>query len=176
MITPDNGSKEYVTTEHGNLVIRTKAVKTYYSIYYANRTVADDEVNVSIEKEDVHMNDYEIIRAKDLKSKLDKDDLVIIEEQHYQKNYTSGMVMSWNKFCFTGGLLEMSIQLPGNENAGRLWPAAWLMGNLARATFDKSTLVSRLNLLIFHNLSYLMNFCSTYGHGVTTNVMAKSRI
>ena len=34
------------------------------------------------------------------------------------KNYTSGMVQSWNKFCFTGGVLEMSIQLPGPMDGG----------------------------------------------------------
>jgi beta-glucanase (GH16 family) len=58
----------------------------------------------------------------------------------YTKNYTSGMVQSWNKFCFTGGILEMSIKLPGKAYAGGLWPAAWLMGNLARATYDATTL------------------------------------
>ena len=53
-----------------------------------------------------------------------------------------GMLQSWNKFCFTGGALEMSIQLPGGSysGGGGLWPAAWLMGNLARATFPASTL------------------------------------
>ena len=49
-------------------------------------------------------------------------------------NYTSGMLMSWNKFCFTGGILEVSLQLPGPYNSGGLWPAFWLMGNLAKAT------------------------------------------
>jgi hypothetical protein len=35
------------------------------------------------------------------------------------RNYTSGMVQTWNKFCFTGGVLELSIQLPGGDaNAG----------------------------------------------------------
>lgn len=57
----------------------------------------------------------------------------------YTKNYTSGMIQSWNKFCFTGGVLEMAIDLPGNHDSGGIWPAAWLMGNLARATFQKTT-------------------------------------
>ena len=67
------------------------------------------------------------------------------------------MIQSWNKFCFTGGVLELSIQLPGGHaDAGGivtiselrfididpgLWPAAWLMGNLARATFKETTMV-----------------------------------
>jgi beta-glucanase (GH16 family) len=38
------------------------------------------------------------------------------------RNYTSGMVQSWNKFCFTGGILELSVQLPGGHSeAGGLW-------------------------------------------------------
>jgi len=50
------------------------------------------------------------------------------------------MIQTWNKFCFTGGVLEMSIQLPGHSDSGGLWPAAWLMGNLARATYEKSVM------------------------------------
>jgi len=53
-------------------------------------------------------------------------------------NYTSAMIQSWNKFCFTGGVLEVSLQLPGPFNSGGLWPAFWLMGNLARATVPDS--------------------------------------
>lgn len=34
------------------------------------------------------------------------------------RNYTSGMVQSWNKFCFTGGVLEISVQLPGHPGSG----------------------------------------------------------
>eukprot|EP01031_Cornospumella_fuschlensis_P026553 gene26553-32090_t len=49
------------------------------------------------------------------------------------------MIQSWNKFCFTGGILELSIQLPGGADGGGIWPAVWLMGNLARATFPEST-------------------------------------
>jgi hypothetical protein len=55
------------------------------------------------------------------------------------KNYTSAMIQTWNKFCFAGGVLEMSIMLPGDSNSGGLWPAFWLMGNLARATFEDTT-------------------------------------
>ena len=50
------------------------------------------------------------------------------------------MIQTWNKFCFTGGVLELSIKLPGHAYSGGLWPAAWLVGNLARASYQKSTL------------------------------------
>lgn len=57
----------------------------------------------------------------------------------FGRNYTSGMIQSWNKMCFTGGVLEMRIKLPGHADSGGIWPAAWLMGNLARGTWMEST-------------------------------------
>ncbi|KAH9950443.1 beta-glucan synthesis-associated [Amylocystis lapponica] len=53
-------------------------------------------------------------------------------------NYTSGMMTSWNKFCFTGGLVETSVVLPGINNVVGLWPAIWTMGNLGRAGYGAS--------------------------------------
>ena len=35
------------------------------------------------------------------------------------KNYQSAMVNGWNKFCFTGGIVEISAKLPGKHNAGQ---------------------------------------------------------
>lgn len=55
------------------------------------------------------------------------------------KNYQSGMIQGWNKFCFTGGIVEVSAKLPGQAYIGGLWPAMWLLGNLARATYVKSS-------------------------------------
>ncbi|KAI0318046.1 glycoside hydrolase family 16 protein [Amylostereum chailletii] len=43
-----------------------------------------------------------------------------------------------NKFCFTGGLIEVSVQLPGTNSKPGLWPAVWTMGNLGRAGFGAS--------------------------------------
>jgi hypothetical protein len=37
---------------------------------------------------------------------------------------------TWNKFCFTGGLIEASVVLPGTHNVAGFWPAIWTMGNL----------------------------------------------
>ncbi|KZT69160.1 glycoside hydrolase family 16 protein [Daedalea quercina L-15889] len=50
-------------------------------------------------------------------------------------NYTSGMMSTWNKFCFTGGLVEVSVSLPGVNNVQGFWPAIWMMGNLGRAGY-----------------------------------------
>ena len=55
------------------------------------------------------------------------------------KNYQSGMLQGWNKFCFTGGIVEIRARLPGRSDIGGLWPAMWLLGNLARATYVGSS-------------------------------------
>lgn len=37
-------------------------------------------------------------------------------------NFRSGMIASWNKFCFTTGYIEVSISLPGSADAAGFWP------------------------------------------------------
>lgn len=59
--------------------------------------------------------------------------------KHEIKNFTSGMVQSWNKFCFTGGIVEVDVIFPGDPYIGGLWPAIWMLGNLGRATYEAST-------------------------------------
>jgi beta-glucanase (GH16 family) len=54
-------------------------------------------------------------------------------------NYTSGMMQTWNKFCFTGGLIEASVMMPGWSNLLGMWPALWTMGNLGRAGYGATT-------------------------------------
>lgn len=49
--------------------------------------------------------------------------------------YQSGMVQSWNKFCFTQGMIEVSALLPGSGTVSGLWPGIWTLGNLARAGY-----------------------------------------
>ncbi|KAF5371800.1 hypothetical protein D9758_003386 [Tetrapyrgos nigripes] len=56
-------------------------------------------------------------------------------ELNYNLSYKSGMLTSWNKFCFTGGLIQASVMLPGAHNVIGLWPAVWTMGNLGRAGY-----------------------------------------
>ncbi|KAI2498624.1 Beta-glucan synthesis-associated protein (SKN1) [Fragilaria crotonensis] len=50
------------------------------------------------------------------------------------KYIQSAMLQGWNKFCITGGIVEFSAKLPGDPSTGGLWPALWLLGNLARAS------------------------------------------
>ena len=49
-----------------------------------------------------------------------------------------GMISTWNKFCFTGGLVVASVVLPGRSDVYGLWPAIWSMGNLGRAGYGAS--------------------------------------
>lgn len=53
-------------------------------------------------------------------------------------NYTSGLISSWNKFCFTGGMVLVSVSLPGANDITGLWPAVWTMGNLGRVGYGAS--------------------------------------
>eukprot|EP00565_Helicotheca_tamesis_P009340 CAMPEP_0185734316 /NCGR_PEP_ID=MMETSP1171-20130828/22123_1 /TAXON_ID=374046 /ORGANISM="Helicotheca tamensis, Strain CCMP826" /LENGTH=636 /DNA_ID=CAMNT_0028404277 /DNA_START=32 /DNA_END=1942 /DNA_ORIENTATION=- len=62
------------------------------------------------------------------------------ERVHEKKHFRSAMLQSWNKFCFTGGIVEAEVQLPGKHNVGGLWPAFWLLGNLARHTYVGSSM------------------------------------
>lgn len=55
------------------------------------------------------------------------------------KEFKSGMLQSWNKFCFTGGVVEFDVKMPKSPKIAGLWPAVWMMGNLGRATYVNST-------------------------------------
>jgi len=62
-----------------------------------------------------------------------------LKYQKKTKTFKSGMLQTWNKFCFTGGIVEVRAKLPGEAHIGGLWPAIWLLGNLARATYVGSS-------------------------------------
>ncbi|KAK6537547.1 hypothetical protein TWF694_011729 [Orbilia ellipsospora] len=51
---------------------------------------------------------------------------------NHNLDYRSGMLNSWNKLCFKGGVLEVSASLPGPGGKMGLWPGIWSLGNLAR--------------------------------------------
>ncbi|KAH9476791.1 Beta-glucan synthesis-associated protein KRE6 [Psilocybe cubensis] len=70
-----------------------------------------------------------------LRLRIDKVDDIA---DNHNLQYRSGMIQSWNKFCFTGGIIEAGIILPGSNNVSGLWPALWTMGNLGRAGFGGS--------------------------------------
>jgi len=54
--------------------------------------------------------------------------------------YRSGMLQSWNKFCFTSGYIEVSLTLPGlNQETRGYRPGVRTMGNLARPGYGATT-------------------------------------
>ncbi|KAF9256746.1 SKN1-domain-containing protein [Marasmius fiardii PR-910] len=60
-------------------------------------------------------------------------------EDNHGLAYRSGMLQSWNKFCFTNGYIEVSVILPGSSEESGFWPGAWTMGNLGRPGYPAST-------------------------------------
>lgn len=65
--------------------------------------------------------------------------LTLMEKPTHNKNFQSSLLTSWNKFCFQGGYLEVSALLPAAPFRKGYWPAAWLLGNLAKPGFLGST-------------------------------------
>jgi beta-glucan synthesis-associated protein KRE6 len=57
-------------------------------------------------------------------------EITLSKKETHDLDYQGGMMSSWNKFCFTGGLVVTSVTLPGAPNIVGLWPAIWAMGNL----------------------------------------------
>lgn len=53
--------------------------------------------------------------------------------------YRSGMLHSWNRMCFTQGVMEVSARLPNYGNIKGLWPGIWSMGNIGRPGFMATT-------------------------------------
>ncbi|KAH9890083.1 glycoside hydrolase family 16 protein [Cubamyces lactineus] len=61
------------------------------------------------------------------------------EVENHDLNFRSGMIATWNKFCFTTGYIEVRVSMPGSPEAPGLWPAAWTMGNLGRQGYGATT-------------------------------------
>jgi beta-glucanase (GH16 family) len=51
--------------------------------------------------------------------------ITLSKTPNHNLNYMSGMMSTWNKFCFTGGYTVASVQLPGSNDVVGLWPAIW---------------------------------------------------
>ncbi len=65
--------------------------------------------------------------------------ITMTQKTTHNLNFQSGMVQSWNKFCFQGGYIEFSMRMPGGPSTSGYWPGLWLMGNLARPGYAGST-------------------------------------
>ncbi|KAK9451029.1 Skn1 protein [Limtongia smithiae] len=58
---------------------------------------------------------------------------------NHNLDYRSGMLQSWNKLCFKGGRVSVSVSLPGMGSVNGLWPGLWTMGNLGRPGYRATT-------------------------------------
>ncbi|KAJ7092566.1 beta-glucan synthesis-associated protein-domain-containing protein [Mycena epipterygia] len=65
-------------------------------------------------------------------------EITLSQLENHGLNYQGGLISTWNKFCFTGGLIVSAVTLPGTNNVHGLWPAVWTMGNLGRAGYGAS--------------------------------------
>lgn len=59
--------------------------------------------------------------------------------RNHNLDFRSGMLQSWNKLCFSGGIIEISASLPKPGDKLGLWPGLWTLGNLARPGYLGST-------------------------------------
>ncbi|UZJ56737.1 hypothetical protein CBS101457_006057 [Exobasidium rhododendri] len=80
-------------------------------------------------------NNYEWYDPAAITTKDGKLMITLSQTPEHDLNFRGGLLQSWNKFCFTGGYIEASVQLPGTTTATGLWPAFWTMGNLGRAGY-----------------------------------------
>jgi beta-glucanase (GH16 family) len=87
-------------------------------------------------------------------------EITLTQEPIHGLNFSGGLVSTWNKFCFTGGLIEVSVTLPGSNNIHGLWPAVWALGNLGRAGYGAS-----LDGMVRSRICWL-NWVSAYSYAV----------
>lgn len=139
LIDPDTPTSAYYRTRHRNgqsmkLVFSDEFNQPGRSFY-----PGDDPFWLA---EDLHYWQTENYEWYDPAAITTKDgNLVITLSQTEDHNlfFRSGLLTTWNKFCFTGGYLEVRLSLPGFHNASGLWPAVWTMGNLGRAGYGATT-------------------------------------
>ncbi|KAH7914275.1 glycoside hydrolase family 16 protein [Hygrophoropsis aurantiaca] len=65
--------------------------------------------------------------------------ITVTEQPINNLNFMSGMLTSWNKFCFTTGYIEVNMSQPGAPTAPGFWPGVWTMGNLGKAGYGGTT-------------------------------------
>lgn len=83
--------------------------------------------------------DLEWYSPETITTKDGKLQITISEILNHNLNFQSGMLQSWNKLCFTTGILEASISLPGDGVTPGFWPGFWSMGNLGRPGYGATT-------------------------------------
>lgn len=88
-----------------------------------------------------------------------KAKMVTGKEVNVTKEYRSGMLQSWNKFCFTGGIIEVSAKLPGDAKTGGLWPASKFDGSIHKrvlSSFEIDSSHPLLTVNVWHQTVWMM--------------------
>lgn len=116
--------------EHYTLVFSDEFNKNGRSFY-----PGDDPFWEAVDLHYWATNDYEWYDPAAVTTADGKLQITLSQTPEHNLNFRSGMLQSWNKFCFTGGYIEASVQLPGTTTVSGLWPAFWTMGNLGRAGY-----------------------------------------
>ncbi|SAM58275.1 related to SKN1-protein involved in sphingolipid biosynthesis [Ustilago bromivora] len=83
--------------------------------------------------------DYEYYSPEAVNTTSGALTITMTQKITHNLNFQSGMVQSWNKFCFQGGYIEFSMKMPGSPSTSGYWPGLWLVGNLARPGYAGST-------------------------------------
>ncbi|KIM68922.1 glycoside hydrolase family 16 protein [Scleroderma citrinum Foug A] len=83
-------------------------------------------------------NNLEWYDPEALKTKDGYLEVTLSRKDTHNLNYQGAVTMTRNKFCFTGGYIEVNVSLPGVPNVMGLWPAIWTLGNLGRAGYGAS--------------------------------------
>ncbi|KAH7912998.1 glycoside hydrolase family 16 protein [Hygrophoropsis aurantiaca] len=83
-------------------------------------------------------NDLEWYYPEAITTKNGSLEITMSEKEINNLQYQSGLLSTWNKFCFTGGMVQVSVSLPGTNDVPGLWPAVWTMGNLGRVGYGAS--------------------------------------
>ncbi|RKP08189.1 beta-glucan synthesis-associated, partial [Thamnocephalis sphaerospora] len=99
----------------------------------------DDKVWEAVDLYYWQTGDMEYYHPDQVTTKDGSMQILVEKKRHGNQEYMSGMVQTWNKFCFRGGYIEVRVSLPGVATVPALWPAVWTMGNLGRAGYGAST-------------------------------------
>ncbi|UZJ53248.1 hypothetical protein CBS101457_002568 [Exobasidium rhododendri] len=83
--------------------------------------------------------DYEWYTPEQINTTNGHLQITLENKAMHNLNFRSGMLQSWNKFCFQGGYIEFSVVLPGAPDEVGWWPGLWTMGNLARPGYLGTT-------------------------------------
>ncbi|KAK7205565.1 glucan synthase subunit [Myxozyma melibiosi] len=138
LIDPDTPTDAYTRTDkNGN----TLYLAFSDEFNQEGRTFYEDEDQFWYAA-DLHYAATEDLEYYDPDAVTTRDGVLVLRMDAFKNHdldYRSGMLHSWNKLCFSGGLFEASVSLPGTGDKPGLWPGVWTMGNLGRPGYLATT-------------------------------------